>query len=110
MKKLILFLFLLIGTTFGCKKDSKYTLIKINSYTEKCQGVSEMNCLLVQMGSDIGTDNWTYFYDAIEGFQYEEGYVYQLQVLKHQIGNPPADGSSVRYVLVNLISKTKATE
>ncbi len=79
----------------------------VNSYTVDCIGEMEGTCLLVQEGDMIGTENWEYFYfvDSIEGFNYEPGFVYGLLVKKIEVENPPADGSSVRYKLVSIISK-----
>ncbi len=79
----------------------------VNSYTVKCIGEMEGTCLLVQEGNMIGTENWEYFYfmDSIEGFNYEPGFVYALEVKKTEIENPPADVSSTKYELVRIISK-----
>lgn len=46
-------------------------------------------------------------YQQIEGFEYEEGYSYFLEVKITEIENPPADASSLRYDLIKVISKTK---
>ncbi|GAA4273295.1 hypothetical protein GCM10022258_25890 [Aquimarina gracilis] len=53
------------------------------------------------------TDQWSYFYDTIEGFNYEEGYAYQLEVVITQTENPLADESSLQYSLLKIISKEK---
>ncbi len=81
----------------------------VNSYTVGCVGEMEGTCLLVQEGDMIGTENWEnfYFYDSIEGFTYEPGFVYGLIVKKTEVQNPPADGSSIRYELVKIVSKEK---
>src|SRR5690606_5447436 len=60
--------------------------------------------LLVQKGEDIGTDNWTKFYTNIEGFDYVPGKIYNLSVMIEQINNPPADGSSLKYTLLEVTS------
>ena len=79
----------------------------VNSYTVNCVGEMEGTCLLVQEGNMIGTENWEnfYFVDGIEGFNYEPGFVYGLKVKKTEIKNPPAGGSSIRYELVEIVSK-----
>ncbi|MBC8616699.1 DUF4377 domain-containing protein [Parabacteroides faecis] len=46
-------------------------------------------------------------YDPIEGFEYEQGYEYVIEVKIEHIENPPADGSSLKYSLIRVISKTK---
>ena len=66
-----------------------------------------MNCYLVQEGNHVGTSIGAFFYDEIAGFQYEEGYVYTLKVRVVYVENPPADGSSGSYALVEIVSKEK---
>jgi len=46
-------------------------------------------------------------YSGIEGFTYEEGNEYVLEIKEEKIDNPPADGSSVKCILVKEISKIK---
>ncbi|HSM63010.1 MAG TPA: heparin lyase I family protein [Gillisia sp.] len=79
----------------------------VNSYTVNCVGEMEGTCLLVQEGDMIGSGNWEnfYYYESIEGFTYEPGFVYGLIVKKTVVENPPADGSSIRYELVSIVSK-----
>ncbi|QQY34713.1 DUF4377 domain-containing protein [Chryseobacterium gleum] len=63
-----------------------------------------MKCLQVK---ENDSENWTNFYSSIEGFTYEPGYEYVLKVKTEKIENPPADASSIRYTLVEQVSKTK---
>jgi hypothetical protein len=70
-----------------------------------CEGASPMRCMQVR-GSE--SEEWTWFYDGIEGFEHEEGYRYELRVEVTEVENPPADGSSKRYRLVEVVSKEKA--
>lgn len=51
--------------------------------------------------------NWQLFYVPIEGFTYDEGYEYVIWVRQEEVPNPLADASSIRYILVNEVSKTK---
>ena len=46
------------------------TLIRFNSYTVTCEGFITKQCLLVQQDEKIGTEEWDYFYETIEGFDY----------------------------------------
>jgi hypothetical protein len=103
----------LIGLVFllsiSFSDDIRVVDMVVNSYTEECVGEREGNCLLVQEGDHIGTDNWSLFYyeGSIEGFDYEPGYIYHLKVKKKKIKNPPMDGSSISYRLVRIMSKEK---
>lgn len=42
---------------------------------------------------------------AIEGFSYEEGYFYLLKTEKIYFANPVSDGMSVKYKLIDILSK-----
>ncbi|MTG98593.1 MULTISPECIES: DUF4377 domain-containing protein [Myroides] len=76
----------------------------IASEKADCAGVAEMKCLLVRETEDMP---WELMYDPIEGFTYEPGYEYSLEIKRETVANPPADGSSIRYILVREISKIK---
>ena len=56
-------LILLICSAFArsasIEPEITFTLIRVNSYTETCQGLVEQQCLLVQEGSAIDSDNWS---------------------------------------------------
>ncbi|MHC5202410.1 DUF4377 domain-containing protein [Myroides sp. LJL119] len=69
-----------------------------------CVGVSPMKCMQVRQSLD---EPWELMYSSIEGFDYEPGYEYQLEVRSENIANPPADASSIRFILVSEISKIK---
>ena len=70
-----------------------------------CTGVGPMECLQVREAADRP---WQYFYSEIEGFTHEPGYVYELRVLEQTVPNPPADGSSLRWRLVKVVSRMPA--
>jgi hypothetical protein len=69
------------------------TLIRFNSHTVTREGFITMQSLLVQQDEKIGAEKWAYFYETIEGFDYEEGYRYDLDVKISIVENPPADAS-----------------
>jgi heat shock protein HslJ len=71
-----------------------------------CVGVAPQKCMLVRENPE---DDWMLYYDEIEDFQYEEGYLYKLRVNEETVANAPADGSSIRLKLVEEVSKTPIT-
>lgn len=71
----------------------------------ECTGVGPMQCMQVRESLDAP---YTYFYSMIEGFEYEPGYEYELVVNVTELENVPADASSLKYTLVELVSKTPA--
>lgn len=79
----------------------------VGSELVDCVGVGPLKCMQVKYSPD---GEWEYFYDTIAGFDYEEGYEYELIVQIDPVANPPADGSSYTYTLVELVDKQPATE
>ena len=77
-------------------------IIYINGRTVPCTGVAPQQCWQVR---ESKSDDWKLLYHGIKGFNYEQGYVYKLRVREEIIANPPADGSSREWVLVDIIEK-----
>jgi len=78
----------------------------VNSLRVPCQGVAPASCLQVQIGS-FKAGEWKNFYSKIEGFEFEPGFIYKLRVLEVHLapGQVPADASSIRYTLVEILEK-----
>ena len=69
----------------------------VDSQKAECFSVENKKCLIV---------NGNYFYDPIKGFNFESGYIYELNVRKKKLeGAVPADSSGYSYELVQVISK-----
>jgi heat shock protein HslJ len=77
-------------------------IIYVGSELVDCVGVAPQKCMLIKEKPD---DEYTFFYDQIEGFEYEEGYEYELVIKEEQVENPPADASSIKWTLVSVESK-----
>ena len=69
-----------------------------------CEGEGPRKCLQVRDSAD---GEWTLLYSRIKGFDYQEGFAYELRVRVSSDAHPPADGSSVRYELVKIVSQEK---
>jgi heat shock protein HslJ len=100
MKPLYSILILALLLT-SCEEEKT---IYIADHLSDCEGVAQQKCMLVK---EKKTDDWTFFYDTIEGFTYEQGYSYTLKVKISKIKNPPADTSDLRYELIEIITKEK---
>jgi len=68
----------------------------------ECEGVSPQLCMLVKENIE---EPYTLFYDQIEGFTHEPGYVYTLIVALETIDDPPADGPSERTIHLQTSNK-----
>ncbi|MFO0759224.1 MAG: DUF4377 domain-containing protein [Byssovorax sp.] len=76
----------------------------VDSKRVPCEGEGVMECLRTK---DTPDASWTLFYRTIDGFAYEPGYLYELRVEVTSASNPPADASSRRYRLVEVVSKKR---
>jgi hypothetical protein len=79
--------------------------LEVNPKRVPCTGEARTQCLQVRVPPDTA---WRRFYDPIEGFAFEEGYRWRLDVERRHVPNPPADGSSLSYRLIRVISKARA--
>ena len=103
MTKYLFYLLFASAVFFSsCAGTKKLDRMTIASQQGDCVGVVPMKCLLVKVKNQ---DVWSFFYSNIEGFNYESGYEYVIEVRKEVIGNEVVDRSSVRYILVKEISK-----
>lgn len=91
----------LLFTACNTSKEVTEKLV-IASEQGDCVGVAPMKCLLIKRD---GQTEWEFFYNNIEGFNYEPGYEYVLEVKTEKIDNPAADQSAIKYILVKEISK-----
>lgn len=67
-----------------------------------CVGEMEQKCLQVAEAED---GEYTYFYDQIADFEFVEGTSYVIDVRIDEIADPPADGSSLAYTLIEVIEQ-----
>ena len=82
--------------------DEDTLTLYVAAYTAECEGVGPMECLLVREEPDAP---WGLFYNGIEGFTPEPGWVYVLRVARREVADPPADGSRVAYRLIRIIER-----
>lgn len=74
----------------------------LNSTLVDCVGISPQKCMQVKENE---SEEWRFFYDEIENFTFEEGYFHEIIVEIINVENPPADSSSKKYMLIEIISK-----
>lgn len=69
-----------------------------------CEGEGTRKCLQVRENE---SGEWRNLYASIEGFAYEEAHAYELRVEVTAVPHPQADGTSLRYRLLEVVSKRK---
>ncbi|KGB93449.1 DUF4377 domain-containing protein [Burkholderia cepacia] len=109
----------LAGSTLlaGCQTDAAATAsnvarpadgepvaktVYVAPQSARCTGVAPMECLQVRSSP---SEPWSLWYAGIEGFAYQPGYLYTLEVDEYRVARPPADGSSIRWVLKRVVER-----
>ncbi len=106
-RKITLTLTLLFIASFGFNNafaQSNIFRLTVKDVRKDCIGVGSQKCLQVKYSN---SKDWENFYSTIEGFNYQEGYQYQLKVRRTRLKDVPADASSYKYSLVKIVKKTK---
>jgi hypothetical protein len=107
--KKILIVTILVCFVFACDDQSTGKIelrLVIKENKINCTGYEgQTECYLVQMDDKIGTEEWEFFYEQIDGFVYESGFRHDLLVVKEKVSNPPIDSPAVRYTLLKQQSK-----
>ena len=103
---------MLVATTFwqcaenaaksNTKMPAKTETMTVQHYKAPCQGESIQLCYLVKKQNQ---EDWEYFYDEIEGLDYEWGYVYSLEIVQSEVKNPPQDASSIHTKVEKTLKK-----
>ena len=93
----------------ACARASKNSgnamTLKIAHYKVPCAGESVQLCFVIKKENG----DKEFFYDQIEGFNFQWGYDYELSVEKKTIKLPKADMSSNSYKLVKILKKEKVS-
>lgn len=86
---------------------SKSMTIWVNSDKVDCTGDGVSQCMQVQFTEILG-DEWQTFYNKIENFTYEEGYIYKLEITQTKLpkNEITKDASNTRYECLNILIKT----
>ena len=83
-------------------------IIMIGPYTQRCHGAFfEQDCLMLY-NEDSGS--WGFFFDEVEGFDFEPGFIYILEVRLEDRGPYIQDVGRYAYHLVKIIAKQKAPD
>ena len=106
----LLFFFSLFILVMGCKKDNNadkiITMTVASKTVESFTSIAPKTSLNVKIEGD--SRGWFPLTNQeIQGFRYEAGFEYVLKVNQSHVQNPPSDGSSIKYVLIEVLSKTK---
>ncbi len=101
---IVLFLFMSCSS-----KNEETSVFWISGFKPVCDmGAGNTNCLFISKTDNLQQENWELFYSAIEGFEFEEGFIKKVKVLvTAQDDAVAADQSAMRYTLVKELEKTE---
>ncbi len=123
LSKLILPIsFILLFLTIGCGPDSEFKspcagswisrcaanteILIIGPYKTTCVGAFEQECYL-EFNEE--RQRWEFFYENIQGFNFEPGFIYRLKVSLHERPEGIQDVGRYAYRLVEVLSKEEAS-
>lgn len=107
IKKTLIITLILLSLTLGCDRDADdhTEILIIGPYRTECIGAHPQECYLEY---NEEAEAWHFFYEAIQGLEYEEGYIYTLKVSLHERPEGIQDVGRYAYRLVEIISKEEA--
>ena len=93
-----------IGELF---KQEHTEILVLGPYTQRCFGPFEQDCFM-EYNEEAG--QWHFFYDGIEGFDFEPGYIYTLEVRLEEREAGLQDVGRYSYHLIKIVDKVKAPD
>jgi len=102
-------------TGMACKttesSNARDVVLWVNSAKVDCVGVGPTTCLRVQEGEALDDSKWVNLFNSINGFTYEPGFIYKLNVRIEKLdpATVPADASTLRYQMLELLEKKEDT-
>ncbi len=90
------------------RDEEHIEIITIGPYTERCHDAHLERDCLVEYNEDSG--RWEFFYESIQGFDFELGFIYTLEVRLEDRGTEIQDVGRYAYHLVKVIEKKKASD
>lgn len=109
MRNLLVFIVLMALSGCASKKlqITSAEIWWINGSKVDCSGVGPVKCLQIQKSDTLQPGNWQNLYTEIEGFNFQSGYLYKVKISESKLepSKIPADGSSIKYKLVEILEK-----
>ncbi|MEE1943814.1 DUF4377 domain-containing protein [Pedobacter sp. KR3-3] len=92
----------------SCEKKEQPIQFRINQFKQTAITTHPTLVFSVQQGDEIGGDKWKPLNEPIVGFDYEEGYIYDLLVTDAEVKAAKGNGFQHTFQLRQVLSKTKA--
>ena len=82
--------------------DAPRKFIYVSAEMRPCTGVAPTTCLQVR---EKQGDPWRLHYGRIVDFDPQPGIEYRLRIIEEKVAHPPADGSSIRWTLDQIVEQ-----
>jgi len=83
--------------------EGRERIVQVAAQRAPCTGVVPGLCLQIRTQPGAA---WQLHYGEIEGFDWQVGVEYVIRVRELPVANPPADGSSLRWVLQEILERS----
>ena len=90
----------------GCGREAHEEILIIGPYKTTCVGAFEQECYL-EFNEE--SQRWEFFYEGIQGFDFEPGFIWTLKVSLHEREEGIQDVGRYEYRLVSVIDKEEAS-
>ena len=97
---------ILLPFIIGCGLDEHIETIIIGPYKVDCVGAFEQECYL-EFNEE--SQEWHFFYEGIQGFEFEPGFIWTLKVSLHEREEGLQDVGRYEYRLVEILDKEAAS-
>lgn len=81
--------------------EARSLILWVAAEKRQCMAVGPTHCLQIRFHPD---EQWQLFYGEIQGFAYQPGRLYQLEVSEIMLPDPPADAPDRQWILQRIIS------
>ncbi len=105
-KHLLLITLIFLSLTIGCDRDEHIETLIIAPYKVDCVGAFEQECYL-EFNQE--RQRWEFFYEGIQGFDFEPGFIWTLKVSLHEREEGIQDVGRYEYRLVEVLDKEAAS-
>ena len=99
-------LLILLVSIIGCGRDEHIETLIIGPYEVDCVGAFEQECYL-EFNEE--RQRWEFFYESIQGFDFEPGFIWTLKVSLHEREEGIQDVGRYAYRLVEVLDKEAAS-
>ncbi|MYA72064.1 DUF4377 domain-containing protein [Candidatus Poribacteria bacterium] len=105
-KHLLSITLILLLLIIGCNRDEHIETLIIGPYKVDCVGAFEQECYL-EFNEE--RQRWEFFYEGIQGFDFEPGFIWTLKVSLHEREEGIQDVGRYEYRLVEVLDKEAAS-